>query len=178
MTSEEKEIQLKNRQREYYKKYCVSHKEELSAYFKEYYKNHKAEYLLRSRKQELNPKRKEYRKKYKETHKKEYFSYSMNWRKRNPEKSRLVRAVVNANRYARNYGNTERISREELTVLFKEANYTCRNCGLTEPQIKLTVDHIFPLSRGGRNRIWNIQFLCVSCNTRKLNKLPSEIQTY
>ncbi len=40
----------------------------------------------------------------------------------------------------------------------------CNICGLT---IKLTVDHIYPLSKGGENKLENMQILCGSCNSRK-----------
>jgi len=35
-------------------------------------------------------------------------------------------------------------------------------------------DHIMPVSKGGPNEAWNIQFLCVTCNAKKSDKDPFE----
>lgn len=58
----------------------------------------------------------------------------------------------------------------EWKHLKKEYNYTCPCCGLSEPEIKLTEDHIKPLSKDGTDLIINIQPLCLSCNISKSNR--------
>lgn len=49
-------------------------------------------------------------------------------------------------------------------------DFTCPACHLKEPGVKLTQDHIVPLSKGGTNYIENIQPLCGPCNLKKLTK--------
>lgn len=58
----------------------------------------------------------------------------------------------------------------EWELLKKQYNYTCPCCHKSEPDIKLTEDHIVPITRGGSNNIENIQPLCKSCNCKKYTK--------
>jgi len=48
--------------------------------------------------------------------------------------------------------------------ILKKFNHKCAYCG---SQKNLEVDHIIPLSRGGRHDEDNMQILCRSCNRRK-----------
>ena len=77
--------------------------------------------------------------------------------------------------WSRNRQNKKRNSLGDHTFiewneLKRKYNYTCLCCGKSEPEIKLTEDHIVPLSKGGSNYIDNIQPLCQVCNSTKNNK--------
>lgn len=60
---------------------------------------------------------------------------------------------------------------ESWEELKKTYNYTCPCCGRKEPEVKMTRDHIIPLSKGGTDNIDNLQPLCLSCNCKKYNKI-------
>ena len=50
-------------------------------------------------------------------------------------------------------------------------NFTCQLCGATrEDGAKLEVDHIKPISKGGKSDMDNLQTLCQACNRGKSNK--------
>lgn len=51
-------------------------------------------------------------------------------------------------------------------------NYTCCICGKYMPDMKgLTIDHIIPVSKGGKTVPENLQVLCSSCNSKKSDKV-------
>lgn len=43
-------------------------------------------------------------------------------------------------------------------------NFTCRMCGCRK---FLSIDHIYPESKGGKTVLSNLQTLCCSCNSKK-----------
>ena len=56
--------------------------------------------------------------------------------------------------------------------VLRRDNYKCRICGASaEDGAKLHVDHIIPVSKGGKTELNNLQTLCERCNMGKSNKL-------
>ena len=55
--------------------------------------------------------------------------------------------------------------------IFKRDNYKCVICGNgAKDGVKLEIDHIVPISKGGLNHIDNYQTLCSDCNRGKSDK--------
>lgn len=58
--------------------------------------------------------------------------------------------------------------------LFKRDKYTCIYCGVQPGPEELTIDHVFPKSRGGISSWENCALACIECNKRKSNRTPEE----
>lgn len=61
--------------------------------------------------------------------------------------------------------------RLRLSVLERD-EFKCKYCGKgNEDGVRLDVDHITPVSRGGRTEYDNLQTLCTDCNIGKSNRI-------
>jgi len=58
--------------------------------------------------------------------------------------------------------------------VLKRDNFTCQYCGRTQSSSDLTLDHVLPRSRGGKNTWENVVAACKPCNHRKGNRTPAE----
>lgn len=62
-------------------------------------------------------------------------------------------------------------NRPTRNLVMKRDDYKCSYCGAKE---NLTIDHIIPSSRGGDNSWGNLTTSCMSCNSKKGNRTPTE----
>lgn len=51
--------------------------------------------------------------------------------------------------------------------VLKRDSFTCQYCGKQPPDIVLHIDHITPVSKGGKNTILNLITSCADCNSGK-----------
>ena len=135
------------------RKYLETHREEVNAKARE------------RRQQDLEHYREIGRNSY-DRHAEERRKYSLEYYKLHPEKS----VAANNRRRALKYASESTHTEEEWLELKALYNFKCLRCGAQEPDIKLTRDHVIPLTQGGSDSIDNVQPLCVRCNSKKNNK--------
>jgi 5-methylcytosine-specific restriction endonuclease McrA len=68
---------------------------------------------------------------------------------------------------ARRYGARGSHSLRQWRELKARFGHRCLGCGVAEPVVVLTRDHVTPLIAGGRDSVDNLQPLCEACNGEK-----------
>jgi len=89
------------------------------------------------------------------------------WEKANPEACR----IINHNRNARKRLNGGALSKGLSAKLFNLQRGLCPCCNQPLGD-NYHMDHIMPISKGGKNEDWNIQLLRATCNNQKHAKDP------
>jgi len=92
------------------------------------------------------------------------------WSRQHPE----VRRVLEEKRRSLKYSNTpieEMLTSTEWLAILAEANGHCHYCG---KEAKLTLDHVIPLSKGGKHSKENVVPACGHCNFSKGTKTVEE----
>lgn len=72
----------------------------------------------------------------------------------------------------------DRMPRQEVkfsrgNIYIRDRN-RCQYCGRKFSTSELSLDHVIPISRGGKSTWENVVCACLSCNVRKGNKLVAE----
>jgi len=84
-----------------------------------------------------------------------------------PEKHQEIFYFKSLRRRARKSQAIGMFTAQQWRAVKEKYDYTCLRCGKREPEIKLTADHIMPLTLGGTNFIEKNKPLCKPCNSKK-----------
>ena len=93
------------------------------------------------------------------------------WASRNPEKLEGYWLTSRQSRRAREAAAPGEFTVDQAQALLVEQGGCCAYC---RADVRLSLDHKTPLSRGGSNGIENLQWLCISCNSRKRTRTDEE----
>ena len=134
---------------EYQKQWHKEHKEKVNERHRQHYQDNK---------EEIN----EIHKQYNNKHKEEISEYYKQWAKNNPDK------VFNKcqKRRLREEKQGNGITKEQWLEMMEFFDWKCAYSGIVLGDNK-TIDHIFPISNGGLNEIWNCVPMLRNLNSSK-----------
>lgn len=91
----------------------------------------------------------------------------------------LYKEWENGNKYEVTKRQERKIMNDDIRYnVLKRDNFTCQKCGITSKDgAKLEVDHIIPVSKGGKTVMSNLQTLCDRCNSGKSDKTKEDFET-
>lgn len=111
----------------------------------------------------------QYQRTYNETHSAERVANAKRWARANPERARELRAAACLRRRAKQGGN---LSADDVRTLRAVGDGVCSYC--LQRGLKLEIDHVLPIARGGLNVPSNCVMACRNCNAQKSAKTPLE----
>jgi len=94
------------------------------------------------------------------------------WNRNNPDKRSKIMSRQNAKRRARKRENGgDGVTADDWREMVDRAQGECVYCGSSE---ELTIDHVVPISRGGKDDPCNVVPACSQCNYDKNAKKPED----
>jgi 5-methylcytosine-specific restriction endonuclease McrA len=97
----------------------------------------------------------------------EVLSYYEDWIVRSDRWSTQVPAIV----MLREYQKPKQAIRLAKRNIFLRDRYTCQYCGVRVRESDATLDHVYPVSLGGKNTWENLTTACKPCNWNKSNSI-------
>ena len=111
---------------------------------------------------------KKQRKRYNKKHAEHNAAVGKAWREAHPEQNRVLHE-----QYRARVNEVEgEVTLEEWMEILEEHEFTCHYC--KQVIDGLTMDHVIPISKGGRHEADNIVPACLSCNSSKGAKTLEE----
>jgi len=180
----DREYYLKNRERlcERQREWSKNNKEEKARRDRLYYENNKEEKTEYNRKFYSDEKNREHKREkdrdYALKNREKALVRAKNYYENNKEHCKL-NAKINKHRYrALEKKSPGSHTRKEIEEILVSQNYRCVVCGSDLTVERRHLDHIQPLSRGGCNCKYNLQWLCEPCNLSKNDKTMEEYLIY
>ena len=165
----------KEEKRAYLAEYRRTHNKELRAYWDKYYQEHRDELLAYQKAYRLkklqNPtwvaKDRAKQRAFVETNAERCKEYARKYRR--TLKGKATTARRGAKRRAALDATECTLTADEWQSILERNKHKCYWCG--KKSKKLTMDHVIPLSKGGRHVKENIVPACRSCNSKKADKI-------
>lgn len=149
------------------------------------YRCKKCSHIKRNRKYLASEKGKAYQKNYSKENSEKIVRRVKKWARKNPERRKEIESKHRKTekfkegarrRRKERYWNDPEYHRMKALAnihgvepkVLKDLPKECALCGSTD---NLTVDHMFPVCRGGKSNVENLQTLCGSCNSFKGSRL-------
>lgn len=89
------------------------------------------------------------------------------------EKAKVIsKRVIRLVNYVKISFHKTRVENPTRALIYKRDDHECQYCGSKK---SLTIDHILPRSKGGKDTWENLVACCTSCNIRKGNKLLKDL---
>lgn len=148
--------------------YASENRERNKAYMKEYARDR---YLVNREK--IIAATKAYAKSHPEIRRKSALNYRKNHPERYKEQVRMSNQKSMAIRRMGYVG--DRMVDRLINEWRREETFTCFHCEKKFPIDKMEVDHLYPISKGGKHTVENVCQSCDKCNNRKRAKLYRQL---
>lgn len=155
---------------EYQRQYQQDHKVQLSEKHKEYYRTHKDKWQERSRRPDVKLHKAARNKEAYARNQEEYLERNRRWRQTAAGQT----ACANAHAKRRANIGDDTVSVEEWRQVMATSDWKCVYCQVSLTPENRSIDHVIPLSRGGKHCIVNLVACCRTCNSKKGNKSVSD----
>ena len=89
-----------------------------------------------------------------------------------------VPAVIRAIHYIVDYRKHNKGLKFSKKNVARRDDYICQYCGEDLSDEKYTIDHVVPISKGGKSKWSNVVICCKSCNAQKGDRTPQQAKMF